>query len=361
MTAPVDREAIGKWLRLLYGEAPGYISAVTIADGVVRSTFFGTDDLDAAAVHLAGEAAHANTFVSCCTLAEHPTPGHRGGADDMLAMPGVWCDLDVLAGRHHKWHDPEGIITLPATVDDALNLTDDLGLKPTAVVLSGGGAYAWWLFNSPLIFATKAERDEGDRLSRAFNMTLIELGRRRGWHVDNTSDLARVLRVPGTVNRKREPVPVRLVECHPERRYTPAELDSVCLEPIVEPRAVREPQRPVRGDEWDESPADAFARIVPWSTVLEPAGFALMYEQGETGYWHHPASTTGPRSVSATTDANGVPVLVLHSESAAVATGLPHGAGQRLTRFRTWSILHYGGDMAAATRALRAMRPRRAS
>ena len=41
---------------------------------------------------------------------------------------------------------------------------------------------------------------------------------------DHTIDLARLLRVPGTMNRKderngREPVPCRMIECHPTRRY----------------------------------------------------------------------------------------------------------------------------------------------
>jgi hypothetical protein len=102
-----------------------------------------------------------------------------------------------------------------------------------------------------------------------------------------------------------------------------------------------------------ESPAEAFSRIVPWADVLEPAGFVLMYRHGDAGYWHHPASTTGPRSVGATTDANGVPVLVVHSESAAATTGLPVGPGHRLTKFRAWSILNYSGDEAAAGRAVR--------
>ncbi len=40
-------------------------------------------------------------------------------------------------------------------------------------------------------------------------------GRRRGLHVDDVSDLARILRPAGVLNRKRSPVPVRLIEWHP--------------------------------------------------------------------------------------------------------------------------------------------------
>ncbi|MEW6274043.1 MAG: hypothetical protein AB1556_02875 [Bacillota bacterium] len=45
-----------------------------------------------------------------------------------------------------------------------------------------------------------------------------------GYHLDNTSDLARVIRVPGTVNRKTEPVPVQVMEYYPDRRYGYREL-----------------------------------------------------------------------------------------------------------------------------------------
>ena len=38
--------------------------------------------------------------------------------------------------------------------------------------------------------------------------------------MDNTSDLARVLRVPGTLNRKSEPKPVTMPLCKPEVRYS---------------------------------------------------------------------------------------------------------------------------------------------
>jgi len=101
------------------------------------------------------------------------------------------------------------------------------------------------------------------------------------------------------------------------------------------------------------TPAEAFARHVTWAAILEPAGFTLLYEHGGAAYWHHAASTTGPRSVSATTDAHATPVLVVHSEGAASATGLPIGPARRLTKFRAWAILNFAGDEREAARALR--------
>jgi hypothetical protein len=351
VSAAVERAAVAAWLELVYGNVPGYVAAV--AAPTFRGEFFATDDLDRAVDHLARKAAITNIYVGCCTLTAPPASG-RGSADDTLAAAGVWADLDRLERGAHKWSDTPGR-TLPLpNAQEVAAVLGDLGLAPTALIDSGHGFHAWWLFPEPVVFATAEDRERFAALSRRFGASLVELGRRRDRHVDDVSDLPRILRAPGTMNRKGTPVAVRLVECHPERRHTPADIDAVCMPPTAGTTAVRVPQRPVRVDgRYGESPADVFARIVPWSVVLEPVGFTLMREQGVTGYWHHPASTTGPRSVSATTDANGVPVLVVHSESAAAATGLPCGAGHRLTRFRTWAILNYRGDQAAAARALR--------
>jgi len=61
--------------------------------------------------------------------------------------------------------------------------------------------------------------------------------------------------------------------------------------------------------------------------------------------------------VSATTDATGLPVLVVHSESAAATTGLPGGQGSRLTKFRAFALIFHQGDESAAARCLLAQSP----
>ena len=45
----------------------------------------------------------------------------------------------------------------------------------------------------------------------------------RGWKVDNVFDLARILRPPGTMNGKGEPLPVEVLE-HEGARYSVEEL-----------------------------------------------------------------------------------------------------------------------------------------
>ena len=45
--------------------------------------------------------------------------------------------------------------------------------------------------------------------------------------MDNTSDLARVLRIPGTMNRKREPIPVSVLTEDLSNRYQLAAIEEV--------------------------------------------------------------------------------------------------------------------------------------
>ena len=58
------------------------------------------------------------------------------------------------------------------------------------------------------------------------------LAKDQGWHVDSTFDLARVFRLPGTYNRKREPIPVLCHAWEPHRRYSPTDFDTM-LPPLT--------------------------------------------------------------------------------------------------------------------------------
>jgi hypothetical protein len=253
MTATPSPHTIREWYGTMYRNAPGVIAVVTLPSGSAR--FFRTDQLDDATRYTARRATQTNVYAGCCTLAIRPGLG-RGCAADTLALPGVWCDLNVL-GPWHKLADSQRTLPLPRR-DQALALLDDLGLAPTAILATGGGYQAWWLFGEPLVFATDADRGSAALLSARFGTALVQLGQHRGWHVDNTNDLGRVLRPAGTVNRKRAPVAVTVIECHPERRYRPADIEGVWTVPGSRPMPPRSLKTPPRDDGRD-SPAEVFA------------------------------------------------------------------------------------------------------
>ncbi|HYY87348.1 MAG TPA: hypothetical protein VFA49_01025, partial [Chloroflexota bacterium] len=79
-----------------------------------------------------------------------------------------------------------------------------------------------------------AERAAMAELSEAWSQTMRYHARRLGdWRIDSTFDLARVMRVPGTWNCKpgAEPVPARILEYHPARRYEIADFETRLVDP----------------------------------------------------------------------------------------------------------------------------------
>ncbi len=117
----------------------------------------------------------------------------RGGAADCLSIPALWLDIDV-EGDGHKTDQP-----LPLTVDEALDGLKQFPKPPSLVVSSGGGVHAYWTLYKPVPAA-----DAPPLLSR-WHETWVEIMGDMGWHIDNVSDVARILRVPGTLNHKTDP------------------------------------------------------------------------------------------------------------------------------------------------------------
>lgn len=113
-------------------------------------------------------------------------------------------------------------------------------VAPSIVVDSGGGLHAYWLLQTPL---------QGEELAAVpiFNARLREALRgpavygpdgsvvSSGYAGDPVGDLPRILRVPGTMNYKRQndARPVRLVECDAECAYSLDFLDGH-LPPVPE-------------------------------------------------------------------------------------------------------------------------------
>lgn len=119
----------------------------------------------------------------------------RGKRSECSALLGTWVDFDVL-GAGHVARD------LPETHDDVFELIAEMPLAPTLIVDSGGGLHAWWLFEAALRLETPEIRGLAEQLTEAVNTCARALGARRGWRVDKTGDLPRVLRMPGTRNFK---------------------------------------------------------------------------------------------------------------------------------------------------------------
>lgn len=120
-------------------------------------------------------------------------PRSRGFKADVTGFPGLVLDVDVRSPAHRADN-------LPSDLDEALSIIEGLP-DPTMVVDSGWGYHFLWLFPTMWRFAP-GEYHEVEKLSRALHRFASTRAKEQGWHLDDTSDVSRVLRLPGSYNNK---------------------------------------------------------------------------------------------------------------------------------------------------------------
>lgn len=167
----------------------------------------------------ARQAGLPNIYIGCSIGPKGLSERHRCKSDQAGGIPGVWLDIDI-KGSAHKAE------ALPADENEAMVVCP---LAPTILVHSGNGLQAWWLFEQPWIFADDRERRAAAEMVEGFQAAARQIADGRGWKLDATADLARVLRLPGTLNGKSQPPkPVSVISADGPR-YTRAELESHCI------------------------------------------------------------------------------------------------------------------------------------
>jgi len=199
------------------------------------------------------QAEKTNLFFGVC-----PRLGIDGAFDQAWQIRTVrvlWSDID------------------DCTPDEALKRCEAAGLpRPSIVVNSGNGCHVYWLLvesvliddagDPPRVHVEWIDQGEGKKKRRPYILNGSEerlyLDIRsnvpalspKAQHVqdviagiaskiggDHTTDLSRLLRIPGTLNRKderngKEPVPCTLVECEANRRYQFADFEGFTAESL---------------------------------------------------------------------------------------------------------------------------------
>ncbi len=187
---------------------------------------------DAAA--FAGSCQDQDVYVGVGLSPRDYGPSRRCPSAEIVCVAGLWADFDLHSSAHAQK-------SLPKTADEALGLIPK-EFPPTLVVATGNGVHAWWLFKEPWVFDDAAEREIAAHLVHRWHTLLQEGAQKRGWSFDRLSDLARVLRIPGTVNAKdpanRKPV---TLHSHTGRRYNPSEFDEFLSGVIVPIPAAQRP------------------------------------------------------------------------------------------------------------------------
>ncbi len=235
-----DIQAATEWLRWLYGERPdGLLWIGGHGDGFKGRTFTEIDQAVTYAAQL-DESARGGVYHRLTTM--RPVSDGRGAAGDSAYLPALAMDLD-LAGPGHK----EAKLPRPASEQELILLLRKAGLpEPTTWVHSGGGRYPFWKLEQPVDLTLPGELERAARVSRELHKLVIEWAADAGWKIDNTSDLARVYRLPGTMNRKGpEPVICTVAFADAGDRFDlPALAGAVHLAPRPAEVAPGPPDRP---------------------------------------------------------------------------------------------------------------------
>jgi hypothetical protein len=145
----------------------------------------------------------------------------RGKREDMRWLPAVALDVDVAA-------EGRGKTKLFESLDAAGRFLAELPLRPSLVVASGAGLQAWWVLREPIDLQEDATHAAS--LTLGWNSFVRARALAAGSELDAVHDLTRVLRVPGTLNRKYgDERPVRLLVCDPAR-YNPSDFEPYVVE-----------------------------------------------------------------------------------------------------------------------------------
>jgi hypothetical protein len=244
---------------------------------------------------LAAGCVNANTYIAMLEFGIRPPQGRGRGGDGrhLIALP-FDVDVDDGSGAH------AGAARLARSNDAAVDAVfNGLGYRPSMLWDSGHGIQGVLLLDPPVDLTTNLA--VGYTIMARWAVALAAAADRTGVAFDPVADLARLLRVPGTVNNKvaGDPRPVRLLDVAPTAAVAPVAL----LEQLPAPRPTlrRTPSlssASTDGDEQDDDPVTAWCRIVDWAELLEPAGWELAGVDGDVRYWRRPGKNVG---VSAST------------------------------------------------------------
>jgi hypothetical protein len=143
--------------------------------------------------------------------------GGRGKFADVVLVSSYFIDLDVDGpGRKQS--------NLFKSIDECTDLLSSLPLAPTAVVMSGNGLQAWWIFREPIDVRSADLRNRVGTMSMGWTHFVIAEAKKIKRSVDSLGDITRIARVPGTFNNKykeqRGSIPISLISAEPLRKFS---------------------------------------------------------------------------------------------------------------------------------------------
>lgn len=320
-----------EWLEIVYGDAPGYLHICSTGDWDGQTFESGDIDKAISYVGLLNAMKREGIYARACTLRQPPTKGRRGGDDQSFFFPGLWADIDI-KGPGHKTTQP-----LPPSEDEAMQIVQAAGLPaPSHWIHSGGGLYAWWLLHD----AVEIDDLESFRaLSSGWQKCLEHGAKQLGLHYGaGIGDLSRVLRLPGTVNRKaglERPCTALYPHAWSGERFTFNQLVNAMVAATPPPPPA--PVLPAPRYEGEQRPGDAYNAMMQWQDVLP--GWTWVYRRGDKWHLRRPGKD---RDVSATIS------LTTDRFYPFTDAAPPFEQNKHYSKFEAFTLLEHGGNFSAA-------------
>ncbi len=216
----LKQDQISQHLNALYKYKPDelFFQIITIDK---KKKLYGAwfQEIDSAIEYIAKLPTNLNVYSSYYLSQKDHGPDNRCTLDDerpVAGIVGLWDDIDYGTVGHSSKK------AYPPTQSDAVRLIMGNGLDPTLLVDSGHGIYPLLLFKEFWTFSSGKERSEASALIRRYQQYNKDRAQEKGWELDSTSDLTRILRVAGTVNVKDAPVLAKILSFN-DRRYDPSD------------------------------------------------------------------------------------------------------------------------------------------
>ncbi|QJS13221.1 hypothetical protein HKX69_30045 [Streptomyces argyrophyllae] len=366
-----DPETVRTWLTRLYADSPGFLSTCSDADRFAGRRF----TTDAKGISAATDYVlqldrrrPKGIYAQVTTLRDKPTEG-RGGEDLTYGLTHLWADGDFGTIGHKPGPDD---LPAPPNPEAVEKVVSESGLPtPSGWAHTGGGYNPVWLLAEVHLLDTDETRAAAKQMTTGLQSILAAQAYQCGWSWDSeVGNLDRLMKIPGTVNRKEGLERVTAIGPGHGEVFDLADLRAVIADLAPDARTVleqaaREKQQrkakrtgvalpPPRRDRAPrersgDGPLDVLADLLEFRDVLEPTGFTYVGQSSDGRQkWLRPTSG-GDAPSSAYSLLCDDHVAVNWSER----SDLPVGAqppGQKLTVGTLYAHLHYAGNTSEAAR-----------
>ena len=177
-----------------YVNRGGGKKVITSLPGKIHKQF-ATDELDEMCDYIIEKGKDENVYLNPNSRRADLPPGARGSDDDITSVIAFVADVDVLGPAHKEQN-------LPPTKEAAIDAINEASIKPSVIVDSGYGIYAYYFFENPIDVIDEESRKYVSSLYKGFGKYLADMFEEKGWKLDPVFNLSHMFRAPGSLNHK---------------------------------------------------------------------------------------------------------------------------------------------------------------